>query len=210
MANQAMRNGTSASRDRQNNGVIEGASSFATDLATLAVLQLRLATCDLRESTKTATPIVSGLIILGTVAGASTVIGLAGFSLWLASILNIQAGTVMMVVALVGLVVSGAGAALLARSLTKSFSHFRRSQEELERNLAWIKTTLVHSGAEPRVEKWCVSLLAGEPDCRFILTRGFLQSGRPVLRESFRQMLAGRGSRRSEACLGRRDSARPV
>ena len=132
MANQAMRNGTSASRDRQNNGVIEGASSFATDLATLAVLQLRLATCDLRESTKTATPIVSGLIILGTVAGASTVIGLAGFSLWLASILNIQAGTVMMVVALAGLVVSGAGSALLARSLTKSFSHFRRSQEELE------------------------------------------------------------------------------
>ncbi len=52
----------------------------------------------------------------------------------------------MMVVALGGLVISGVGAALLARSLGRSFSYFRRSQEELDRNLAWIKTTLVHSG----------------------------------------------------------------
>jgi len=52
----------------------------------------------------------------------------------------------MMVVALIGLVISGVAAALLARSLTRSFSYFRRSQEELERNLAWVKTTLIHSG----------------------------------------------------------------
>ena len=67
-------------------------------------------------------------------------------ALWLATILNIQPGIVMMAVALIGLVISGVAAALLARSLTRCFAYFRRSQEELERNLAWVKTTLVHSG----------------------------------------------------------------
>ena len=40
MAHQAVRNGPVASRDRQNNGVIEGVGSFGIDLATLAVLQM--------------------------------------------------------------------------------------------------------------------------------------------------------------------------
>ena len=38
------------------NGVIEGVSSFGTDLATLAMLQAQLAACDLRDSTKPAIP----------------------------------------------------------------------------------------------------------------------------------------------------------
>ena len=146
MAHQAVRNGPVASRDRQNNGVIEGVSSFGIDLATLAVLQLRLAACDLRECAKAATPIVAGLIVFWIIAGASAAVGLAGMALWLATILNIQAGIVMMLVALIGLVISAVGATLLARSLSRSLSYFRRSQEELERNLAWVKTTLIHSG----------------------------------------------------------------
>ena len=39
MAYQTVRNGAAQSRDRQNNGVIEGVSSFGTDLATLGMLQ---------------------------------------------------------------------------------------------------------------------------------------------------------------------------
>ena len=146
MAHQAVRNGSVASRDRQNNGVIEGVSSFGTDLATLAVLQMRLTACDLRDSAKAATPIVAGLTVFWIIAGASAVVGLAGIALWLATILNVQASIVMMVIGLIGLVISAVGAALLARSLTRVFSYFRRSQEELERNLAWVKTTLTHSG----------------------------------------------------------------
>jgi Putative Actinobacterial Holin-X, holin superfamily III len=146
MAHQAVRNGPVASRDRQNNGVIEGVSSFGIDLATLAVLQLRLAACDLRECAKAATPIVAGLIVFWIIAGASAAVGLAGMALWLATILNIQAGIVMMLVALIGLVISAVAATLLARSVSRSLSYFRRSQEELERNLAWVKTTLIHSG----------------------------------------------------------------
>ena len=146
MARQAVNNGAVASRDRRNSGVIEGVSSFGTDLATLAVLQIRLAACDFRESAKAATPILAGLTVFWLIAGGSAAVGLAGLALWLASILKIEAGLMMMVVALGGLVISGVGAALLARSLGRTLSYFRRSQEELDRNLAWIKTTLVHSG----------------------------------------------------------------
>jgi uncharacterized membrane protein YqjE len=146
MAHQTVRNGPVASRDRQNNGVIEGVSSFGTDLAALAMLQARLAACDLRDSTRQAIPSLVGMIAFGTIGVACTVVGLAGLALWLAEVFQARTGIVMMVVALAGLVIAGIASVFLARSLVSSFSYFRRSQEELDRNLAWIKTTLVHSG----------------------------------------------------------------
>jgi hypothetical protein len=146
MAHQTVRNGSASAKDRSNNGVIEGVSSFGNDLATLAVLQARLASYDLRESMKRATPVIAGLIVFGIIAAASIVIGLAGLALWLATLLQVQVGIVMMVVALASLIIAGVVSSLLARSLPSSFSSFRRSQEELERNLAWIRTTVMHSG----------------------------------------------------------------
>jgi hypothetical protein len=44
------------------------------------------------------------------------------------------------------LVLAALGGWICARWLAKSFSTFRRSSEELERNVAWIKTTLTQSG----------------------------------------------------------------
>ncbi|WP_165223162.1 phage holin family protein [Aquisphaera insulae] len=150
MADQKVRNGLAAPASvpggRMNNGVFEGVSSFGNDLATLAGLQVKLVACDLRDSTKSAAPLVAGLVALGTIAGASAVVGLTGFSLWLATVLEAPPGVVMMAVALGGLVIASLGAFFIARSLGSCFAYFRRSQEELERNIAWIKTTLVHSG----------------------------------------------------------------
>ena len=146
MAHQALRNGSPAAKERQSNGVIEGMSSFGTDLATLASLQARLAACDLRDSARASAPIIAGLIIFGTIAAAGVVLGLAGLSWWLAAVLQVQVGIIMMITGLVALIIASVAAALLSRRLGKCFTYFRRSQEELDRNLAWIKTTLVHSG----------------------------------------------------------------
>jgi len=146
MAYQTVRNGATQSRDRQNNGVIEGVSSFGTDLATLGMLQAQLAACDLRDSMKQAIPSLIGLVAFATIGVACTVVGLAGLALWLAEVFQARPGIVMILVALAGLVIAGIASFLLIRALASSFTYFRRSQEELDRNLAWIKTTLVHSG----------------------------------------------------------------
>lgn len=146
MAHQALRDGSPAPQGRQNNGVIEGMSSFGSDLATLGLLQARLAACDLRDSARASAPIIAGLVIFGTIAAASVVLGLAGLAWWLESVLHVQGGIVMMVVGLVALIIASVASALLSWRLGKCFTYFRRSQEELDRNLAWIKTTLVHSG----------------------------------------------------------------
>jgi hypothetical protein len=146
MAHQTLRNGPAAPREKQDEGVIGGVSSFGADLATLATLQARLAAYDLRDSTKQAIPSLVGLVAAGTIGAACTVVGLAGLALWLAEVFQARPGIVMMVVALAGIVAAGIASALLVKSLMASFTYFRRSQEELDRNLAWIKTTLVYSG----------------------------------------------------------------
>ena len=94
-------------RDKQNEGVIGGVSSFGADLATLATLQAQLAACDVRDSTKQAIPSLVGLIAFATIGVASTVVGLAGLVLWLADVFQARPGIAMMVVAMAGLVIAG-------------------------------------------------------------------------------------------------------
>jgi hypothetical protein len=152
MASQTVRNGQTVfgsspdAQDRPPNGVLDGVSSFCNDLTTLATLQIRLASCDLRDSAQVAIPIAVGLVVCGFIIMGCVVLALAGFALWLASLWQLPIGPCMMGVALGGLIIAGIVGALLARSFSKSFSYFRRSREEFERNLAWIKTALTHSG----------------------------------------------------------------
>jgi len=146
MVHQTLGNGLGYARDKQNEGVIGGVSSFGADLATLATLQAQLAACDMRDCAKQAVPSLAGLIAFGTIGVASTVVGLAGLALWLAEVFQARPGITMMVVAIAGLVISALAAFFLTRTLSRSFTYFRRSQEEFDRNFAWIKTTLVYSG----------------------------------------------------------------
>ena len=76
-----VRNGPAAANNKQQGGVIEGVSSFGTDLATLVMLQTRLAAYDLRDSMKSAAPAIAGLVAFVVIVAASTVVGLAGLAL---------------------------------------------------------------------------------------------------------------------------------
>lgn len=127
-------------------GVIEGVGSLGSNLANLAMLQARLALIDLRDSLLAARV---SLIVLATgllLIPCCLVIGLLGLADWLADLAHARPYAVRMILA-AGVIVVGAVAGLLAlRRLTRSFTSFRRSQDELQRNLAWVRTVLSHSG----------------------------------------------------------------
>ncbi len=145
MAHQEVLNRT-AKPTQQPNGVLEGVSSFTSDLATLAVLQARLAACDLRDGLKQATPALIALVIAGLVLASGIVAIVLGAAFWLASAFELQVGLAMILVGLAGLIASAVILVLSVRALTARAAFFQRSHEELERNLAWVKTTLKYSG----------------------------------------------------------------
>jgi len=130
--------------------VVGGITGFGSDMATLAELQAELAVTDLKESLqKAALPL--GLLAGGVIGLIGAVpVALLGVAALLAEVLKIGSawamlltGGVVLALALVVVIVS-------ASKIGSSFSSFRRSREELTRNLAWIRTVLLYSGRRPQ------------------------------------------------------------
>jgi hypothetical protein len=120
--------------------------SFGSDLASLATLQAQLATADLRESLRRAAPAIGGLAVLCLLLFAGMTALVAGVALWIADAYQLRPAAALMLVGFGSLVVAVLGAWLCVRAFGRSLSTFRRSSEELERNLAWVKTILTQSG----------------------------------------------------------------
>lgn len=150
MAHQAVVNNgaTSASPNRSTGptGLMENVGSFGNDLATLASLQSKLAAADAKESLQKAAPAIAGLVVASLLAFSGAVVILGGLALWIAESLALAPYKALMLTGLGALIVVAILAAVCIRLLGSSFTTFRRSSEEFERNLAWIKTTLTHSG----------------------------------------------------------------
>jgi len=149
MADQAVLNkggGPGSAPKTNSNGLMEGVGSFGNDLASLASLQAKLAAADARESLLKALPSVVGLgvLVLLLIGGMAAIV--AGFAVWLAATFHLGIGVSLMLVGLGCLVLGALLSLLCLRLLSSSFTAFRRSSEELERNLAWVKTTLTRSG----------------------------------------------------------------
>lgn len=127
-------------------GVLGNLSEFASDCSTLAELQAQLAALDAREAARRAA-LPLGAAVLGlTLLLAGVPVLLVGLAETLHALTSLgRPGSYLIVAGLA--VLLGAGLAGLGLS---RFGHvsgaFARSREELTRNIAWVKTVLVHSG----------------------------------------------------------------
>jgi uncharacterized integral membrane protein len=101
---------------------------------------------DFRESRGRALPALIAAVVLTLMAFASTTVALMGLAYWMAAGWAIPLGKALMLVAAAGMVLTLLLTAFVVHSLRASFVSFRRSREELERNIAWLQTVLLRSG----------------------------------------------------------------
>lgn len=138
-------NGSTASNQGPS-GMLDSVNAFGADLTNLATLQLRLAACDLRESTRRLTPTLALAAFALTLFFGSVIVGLFGAGYWIAVNYRMTMAQAFFLVAGVGLFVSAAVLLLAIRLSRGSFVSFRRSSEEFQRNLTWIRTVMKYSG----------------------------------------------------------------
>jgi len=127
-------------------GVFGNIAGFAGDVATLAELQAKLASHDLKESLSHATIPAGALIGGGVLALGSIPVLLIGIGELLGPMVGLSHGGAMLVIAILTLVLAAGMALFALPALKRSFASFQRSREELVRNIAWIKTVLTYSG----------------------------------------------------------------
>jgi len=152
MADQASVNESRANGN--GDSVVGSIAGFGNDVANLADLQLKLATLDFKEATAKATLPLSlfagGLVVLA----GSVPVAIAGAGLLIASALGISLGLALLLTAIVVMIAAAASVAFAGLRLGHSFEVFRRSREELVRNISWIRTVLVQSGRTPPKRRW--------------------------------------------------------
>ena len=134
-------------------GLIGNLTGFGEDLFTLAELQGKLAVRDLDDYVGRATlPLVFAVLSAVVLAGAVPV-ALLGAADLVALNWGIGPGAAKLLVATVALAAAAVVLVVSARRMGSSFQVFRRSGEELTRNLAWARTVLVYSGRPARNRK---------------------------------------------------------
>ena len=127
-------------------GLLEGVGGLGANAATLAVLQVRLAIADLREAGNRMTPGLVAAVLLAPLAVASATAALLGLAYWLIEAQGLAAHRAFGVAALGGLILCIVLAVVAWLWFRAGMTAFRRSHDELERNIAWLGTILTRSG----------------------------------------------------------------
>jgi hypothetical protein len=121
-------------------------AEVGNDVMNLAELQAQLVALDAKEAASRATLPVTAVGVGLVIAAASVPVALLGLADILARTLQIQPGWAMLLTAAVALVFAGLIVAVFTRQIPDALNTFRRSREEFARNLAWLRTVIVHSG----------------------------------------------------------------
>lgn len=138
---------TNGRRHAAPEGIVSSLAEFGGDMASLAELQGKLALVDLKESVDRA----KVPFILTSVAGVLALSALPaltiGLGFLLADIFHISQGWGLIIAGAVVAGAAGVTAAVAGSRLSKCFESFRRSKEEFNRNLLWIRTVVAQSVA---------------------------------------------------------------
>ena len=121
-------------------------ADFGNDIATLAELQAKLTLLDAKDAVGKATTPLVFLAVGAVVALGSLPVILIGLADVIATSTRLPSGACQLIVGVVALTLAGAGAFVGWKGFTGSLASFRRSSEELTRNVSWIRTVLVYSG----------------------------------------------------------------
>jgi uncharacterized membrane protein YqjE len=132
-------------RLRHAEGLLSTVGDVGGDFATLAELQLKLAAVDAKEAAARASAPTAVMLVAGIVLVAAIPVVLIGLAFLLATWLGISQGASLLLTGLIFAAVAGTIAFIALRAFLKSFESFRRSREELDRNLNWIRTVLKQS-----------------------------------------------------------------
>jgi len=138
----AEQNGSAA---KASTAMARDVGEFADDALTLAELQGQLLVADVRECGQRV--LLPGLILLWSVALglACFPITLVGLALLVVQVFAISYPTGFLIVALVGAVLSALVCTITWLQVRKRLAVLGRSQQELVRNLRWIKKVLQRS-----------------------------------------------------------------
>jgi Putative Actinobacterial Holin-X, holin superfamily III len=133
-------------RDAGPGDVVTNVAEFAEHLLTLAELQTRLATIEMKQNVQ-AVKFGGAVMLVGAVIGiAGLPIALAGIAEVLVTALGMNRGAALLLVAVAAFAVAGICIVIAAGRLRGSDLGFPMSKEELTRNINWIRTVLLHSG----------------------------------------------------------------
>ena len=146
MVNQTTVNPNLATMEPSPGSMVGNIAEFGNDIATLVELQAKLALYDSKECIHRATFPIIFLIAGGVVALTSLPILFGGLAGLLSAFTTIPLWGSCLIVAAVAILIAAIVAFLSYREAFSSISSFRRSSEELTRNLSWVRTVLVHSG----------------------------------------------------------------
>jgi Putative Actinobacterial Holin-X, holin superfamily III len=142
MAHQTTVNKTNAAAKPAAQGLARDIGGMAQDVLTLAELQVQLLATDIRECRKNLFA-PSLLLLAGAALGLSCIpIALTALALGLCQFFHFPYALGFLLAALAGGVVSGLFCGLGWALLRKHANPFGRSQQELIRNLQWIKKVL--------------------------------------------------------------------
>lgn len=132
------------SRQSNRTGPLSGfagqAAEVTGDLLELVELQVKLARLDARDAVKRVVGPLGFLVFAACMAIASLPVVFLGLAGGLARLTGLEAWGAQLIVGVLGVIIAVLVVALALRTLTTALDTFKRSTDELSKNVAWFKS----------------------------------------------------------------------